>query len=1524
LPEDVSDPWGDSKDYLGLWNLIAGTIALLIIGCVTIAIGVIGVDEFRSLILLLGAYSWYNNTTTKFFQNQSPLLEAEVAPTCPTYMKFPNPDRRRQINHRKPSHRTASSFESEVDPREVYSQFTHLWIQRPECTYGSGFDHFCSQLHPLVGHRSSYKENYKDDNADLDMSWFVPPWFARLSSTTNHTLTQAERLMVRLLDKDFLTTTKFQSRHAMALIAAVQLQETGRSSHKSVYWSKAGDDSLPIVIDSGASVSITPRRSDFVGVIRPLPPGSTIQGLNHSIPIGGVGTIRWSIFDQAGVHCTFETTAYLIPSAGIRLFSPQVYFQENKGGELRMRWNETTLEMANGTILSFPFNEGNNLPMMLPSTLCKLHEKVFCFDLEAESLGISVSDETNQNITASQKELLGWHWKLGHIGFQWLQRLMRPRYPTTAGHRDDTGLLRPVLETRNSNARSCAHPQCAACHLGRQKRRNTGTSTTTHQHKEMTLKREHLRPGDCFSLDHYVSGTLGRLPHTAGKEKKEDRYTGGLIAVDHASGAIFVRHQISLRAGESLVAKHELERWASQFGVNIKRFHSDNGIFKSIEFLEDLRRHDQEIDFSGTGAHHQNGVAERSIQTVVEWARTMMIHAAIHWPDQIDLALWPFALTHAAHLYNQLPNEATGMSPLEIFTGQKVENHLHLRQSHVFGCPVYVLHPTLQDGKRIPKWVPRSRRGQFLGVSTKHASNIGLIKNIATGYVSPQFHTIYDDFFSTVANAGELADDVERVNLEDLIKVLGGVLENHLEDEVGEDGLPIRPPPIHVDWLTDNERRDHQNQNPLPLPAEPEPVELFLPPPDEDPNAPDAAPEGVDAAAPEGDVVPEGDITFDNNDDDDEPPPLGGRHPDEDSDNESDDDGDDPPPPDRQDLNVPEGIRRSRRKRANTKDGWLRDFDVNVSTKENKKVRIGDFHNSFLNSLDWETTTSKLKSTDFERFLACVEAHLDPVTEELDYWHPLLLMMKANALDNPNWHQATTGMDADGYWNAMDKELFTLNAKDAWDEVDRSPEMKVLPSTWAFKCKRFPDGLVKKLKARFCVRGDCQIDGVDVFDTYAPVVSWTTVRLLLVLSISLGLATSQVDYTAAFVQAKLPASDGEIFVEMPRGFSTGGKVLKLKRSLYGLRQSPKNFFDHLKERLEYCGFAQSMSDPCLFISDRVICLVYVDDCLFYSPAPSDIDVMIEKLRDAELDLEVESDVSGFLGVLIDRREDGSIELTQTGLTDRVITSMGLEGANIKKTPAEHTGLGADIAGEPCNETFSYPSVIGMLMYLASNSRPDIAFAVHQCARFTHNPRRSHEIALKRIGRYLLGTRKRGLIMKPRDDLKIDMYVDADFAGLWGVEDPNDPNCVKSRTGFVIVIGGCPVLWTSKLQTEIALSTMQAEYIALSMSMRDLLPFKDLVEEVCRHMGLDHKKLASIKTTVHEDNAGALTLANLPPSRVTPKSKHYGVKVHWFRSKLKPGRIEVVKIGTDDQLADIFTKGLRTTKFAEMRLKLLGW
>jgi len=553
----------------------------------------------------------------------------------------------------------------------------------------------------------------------------------------------------------------------------------------------------------------------------------------------------------------------------------------------------------------------------------------------------------------------------------------------------------------------------------------------------------------------------------------------------------------------------------------------------------------------------------------------------------------------------------------------------------------------------------------------------------------------------------------------------------------------------------------------------------------------------------------------------------------------------------------------------------------------------------------------------------------------VNYVHPLFLKAHsaASKLDNPGWKEATSGVFADEYWKAMELEIFTLESISAWDVVEREDEetMKVINSTWAFKCKRYPDGLIKKFKARFCARGDQQLHGIDFFETYAPVVQWTTIRLMFVLEILLGLKSMQGDVTCAFLHADLEEGEN-VYVEMPAGFSQYGangmkKVLKLKKTLYGLRQSPRAFWKYITIKLEECGLEQSKFDPCLFIGPDVICVVYVDDLIFWSREVPKINGVAMELRKLGVDLEQEDDAAGFLGVTLDRNDStGLLEMKQTGLIKRVIEAVGLDDgfSKGKFTPSEAKPLTKDPDGEEARGGFSYSSVVGMLLYLSGHTRPDIAYAVNCCARYMFCPRHSHELALKRIGRYLKQTSERGMVMNPSTDLcKIDAYPDADFAGMYGHEKPTDPSCAKSRTGFVITFADVPILWQSKLQTETALSTMEAEIIALSACCRELFPLIDMVESLTAAVNLPTGE-TTMQLSVHEDNSGALVLAKTLPPQFTPRSKYYAIKTIWFREEINKRNIHLLKIDTIEQLGDIFTKGLTRVPFEYLRAKIIGW
>jgi histone deacetylase 1/2 len=214
-----------------------------------------------------------------------------------------------------------------------------------------------------------------------------------------------------------------------------------------------------------------------------------------------------------------------------------------------------------------------------------------------------------------------------------------------------------------------------------------------------------------------------------------------------------------------------------------------------------------------------------------------------------------------------------------------------------------------------------------------------------------------------------------------------------------------------------------------------------------------------------------------------------------------------------------------------------------------------------------------------------------------------------------------------------------------------------------------------------------------------------------------GWDTRQVDYTNALADIK-----ETVFVELPRAFAaseSGDYVLKLKKSLYGLKQAPKTFFDHLHTGLIERGFQQSTVDPCLFMKEAMLCVVYVDDTIFAGPdAAKKLDKMIKSLTDdhgetkSSYELEAEGSLQDFLGINIAQVSDKSFRLTQqTGLIKKILEKTGMTDVACKTMPTSTTAMGTDKGGVPFNEPWEYASVVGMLMYLGTNSRPDIAFSV---------------------------------------------------------------------------------------------------------------------------------------------------------------------------------------------------------------------
>jgi hypothetical protein len=275
-----------------------------------------------------------------------------------------------------------------------------------------------------------------------------------------------------------------------------------------------------------------------------------------------------------------------------------------------------------------------------------------------------------------------------------------------------------------------------------------------------------------------------------------------------------------------------------------------------------------------------------------------------------------------------------------------------------------------------------------------------------------------------------------------------------------------------------------------------------------------------------------------------------------------------------------------------------------------------------------------------------------------------------------------------------------------------------------------------------------------------------------------------------------------LFIELPIGFDTPNNkecrfyILKLNKSLYGLKQAEYNWFAKLSNGLQDRGIVQSSINSCVFFGPGCIVLTYVDDCIIVGDSMDCINTLIQSLYEGDENfvLQDEGSIDKYLGVDIKQMNSSKFELTQPFLIERVTKLLGTDNRKPNEilTPVGKPLLNKDLDGVPQKYDWEYQSAIGMLTYLTGSVRPDIAMAVHQCARFSVKPMHLHKQAVMRIGRYLLSTFKKGMIYKPDLMKGIEIYVDAGFVGGWDPADAMNADNIYSRTGYVIQYAGCPI------------------------------------------------------------------------------------------------------------------------------------
>ena len=565
---------------------------------------------------------------------------------------------------------------------------------------------------------------------------------------------------------------------------------------------------------------------------------------------------------------------------------------------------------------------------------------------------------------------------------------------------------------------------------------------------------------------------------------------------------------------------------------------------------------------------------------------------------------------------------------------------------------------------------------------------------------------------------------------------------------------------------------------------------------------------------------------------------------------------------------------------------------------------------------DTNTLTDSQISTDSD-----TNAHTFPVTGNEDQTEPVLRrstretrrpdhfgvwIYSANATEKEptTVREALESSERNEWHTAMEKEMESILSNNVWDLVELPSGKRLVGNKWVFKRKLKPDGSVERYKARLVAQGFTQKQGQDYDETFSPVIRFESLRTLIALAVQKGLRLHQMDVTAAFLNGDLKE---EVYMKQPEGFIKEGKehlVCRLKHSLYGLKQSSRCWNFALDSQLKEMGYTQSISDPCIYTSTEggmSIIGVYVDDIVIAGESTEKVQEVKHTLS-RKFNMKDLGELNHFLGVqVIQDHDKGTMWIGQSQYTDTILKKFGMDQSKSIRTPV-NTNLKLRKSTEESElaDEVLYQSAVGSLLYLSTRTRPDIAYAVGNVARFCSKPTKDHWIAVKRIFRYLKGTTHLGLLYNKNNDESLIGYSDADWGG--------DLDNYRSTTGYIFQIGGTAVSWKSRKQDCVALSTAEAEYMALACTAQEAVWMREL--------NIDMNNKLNEPTTIYEDNQSAICMAKNP--QFHGRVKHIGIKYHFIREQVNAGSVKLEYCRTEDMIADMFTKGLTQEKFEKLR------
>ena len=506
------------------------------------------------------------------------------------------------------------------------------------------------------------------------------------------------------------------------------------------------------------------------------------------------------------------------------------------------------------------------------------------------------------------------------------------------------------------------------------------------------------------------------------------------------------------------------------------------------------------------------------------------------------------------------------------------------------------------------------------------------------------------------------------------------------------------------------------------------------------------------------------------------------------------------------------------------------------------------------------------------------------------------------------YEEAMSRPDKAMWKQAVEEEKRALLENETYEVTELPHGRKALQTKWVFKVKRDNLGNVERYRARLVVKGYQQREGIDYTDIFSPVVSKPAVRLFLTVAAIKDYDIHQLDIKAAFLHANLRE---EIYMAVPEGIiEDPRKVYKLKKSLYGLKQAPrewnKELISFLSMDLECkCASVDETLLICRKKNEVCYVCVYVDDILLASSSKTLQQTLIKEIC-KRFKVGSMGEINTFCGMQVKRdRLKKILHLSEPLKIERMIEEYGMCEAKEKRVPISENLCEEDDECDP-KIVSKYQQLVGQLLYLSTTVRPDLGFAAAALSRFMSRPSKRHWAIAKDVIRYLKGTKYHGIYLgnlHGASDITIEGYCDADYA--------TDKETRRSRTGYLFLVNGSLIDWRSQLQSTVATSTAEAEYMSLAECVKKALWFRTLLAEL---LGVEAKPVS-----IYCDNQSTLHMAK--DLNCVSRTKHIDVRHHFVRERGLRGEMHYVYCPSENMLADYLTKLLRPEKFREIMGKL---